>query len=106
MKEPSRTLKNYFETICNAVVSDDTELRQAALKDIRTNPNIGPVVEWFYNFCYFLLSKDITYDSLTLSALDLINSLECSQVASLTVPEKQVQLFCFYCLIYNYLLFF
>lgn len=71
-------------------MSADVELKHAALKDISTNSCIGPVVEWFYNFCYILLSKDITYDSLTLSALDLIKSLEYSGIASLTVSEKQV----------------
>lgn len=90
VKEPNKALKHYFETVCNAVVSPDVELKQTALNDIRTNSAIGPVVEWFYNFCYFLLSKDITYDTLTLSALDLIKALEYSPVAPLIVSEKQV----------------
>lgn len=96
IKETSRSLKHYFETICNAVVSIDIELKHTALKDIITNSSIGPIVEWFYNFCYILLSKDITYDSLTLSALDLIKSLEYNKIASLTVSEKQVGIDLFY----------
>lgn len=91
MKEPNKQLKHYFESMCNAIVSEETELRHIALRDIKTNCYIGPIVEWFYNFCYVLLSKDITYDSLTLSALDLLKSLEYSKIACLIVSEKQVR---------------
>lgn len=91
IKDVSKSLRNYFETICNAIVSQDVDLRQTALNDVEHNNLIGPIVEWFYNFCYFLLSKDITYDCLTLSALDLIKALEDSSIAPLIVSEKQVR---------------
>lgn len=63
-----------------------------ALKDISENPQIGPIIEWFYHFGYFLLMKDITYDCLTLSALDLIETLENSPLGSANVSEKQLKL--------------
>ncbi|GJQ86778.1 hypothetical protein Trydic_g5572 [Trypoxylus dichotomus] len=88
----SKTLKNYFEITCLAIVSNDMAARNYALNDIKTNNFIGPIINWFYHFGYFLLSKDITYDCLTLSALSLINSLERNPVAALCVSEKQLKL--------------
>lgn len=76
--------------MCLAIVSNDTAAQKFALNDIKTNNFIGPIIKWFYHFGYFLLSKDITYDCLTFSALHLINSLEANPVASLSVCEKQV----------------
>ncbi|KAG5867704.1 hypothetical protein JTB14_017298 [Gonioctena quinquepunctata] len=90
--EPSQALKNYFTTVCQTVISNDEELRRMALKDISENPNIGPIMEWFYHFGYFLLMKDITYDCLTLCALDLIETLENSPLGSVTVSNKQLKL--------------
>lgn len=76
--------------MCLAIVSNDMTAQKFALTDIKTNNLIGPIIKWFYHFGYFLLSKDITYDCLTLSALSLINSLERNPVAPLCVCEKQV----------------
>lgn len=92
LSEPSPALKHYFTTVCKSVVSNDEELRKMALKDISENPQIGPIIEWFYHFGYFLLMKDITYDCLTLSALDLIETLENSPLGSANVSEKQLKL--------------
>ncbi|KAK9747062.1 TATA box binding protein associated factor (TAF) [Popillia japonica] len=88
----SKTLKTYFEIMCLAIVSNDMTAQKFALTDIKTNNLIGPIIKWFYHFGYFLLSKDITYDCLTLSALSLINSLERNPVAPLCVCEKQLKL--------------
>ncbi|XP_018560794.1 uncharacterized protein LOC108903188 [Anoplophora glabripennis] len=90
--EPSPALKHYFTTICKSVVDSDEELRSMALKDISENPQVGAIIEWFYHFGYFLLMKDITYDCLTLSALDLIETLENSPLGSANVSEKQLKL--------------
>nr|XP_023030305.1 uncharacterized protein LOC111518176 [Leptinotarsa decemlineata] len=90
--EPSQALRNYFVTVCETVISNDEELRWMALKDISENPRIGPITDWFYNFGYLLLMKDITYDSFTLCALDLIETLENSPLSSSTVSVKQLKL--------------
>ncbi|KAJ8921583.1 hypothetical protein NQ315_010488 [Exocentrus adspersus] len=92
LSEPSAALKNYFTVVCKSVVSSDEQLRKMALKDISENPRIGPVVEWLYRFGHFLLMKDITYDCFTLSALDLIETLENSPLGSANVSEKQLKL--------------
>lgn len=76
--------------MCQMIVSSDIELRRMALTNIGENPRIGPIIEWFYNFGYILLSKDITYDCLTLRALDLIRVLESSPMCRIHVSEKQV----------------
>lgn len=86
----SSTLKEYFTIVCQSIISSDPDIRAAALEDISENSNIGPIIEWFYHFGYFLLSKDITYDCLTLRALDLIDTLESSPLGSANVSEKQV----------------
>ncbi|CAH0559626.1 unnamed protein product [Brassicogethes aeneus] len=91
-EEISNQLKQYFTTVCQSVVSSDCKLRQTALKDISENPKIGPIIEWFYHFGYLLLSKDITYDCLTLRALELIDTLESSPLGSANVSEKQLKL--------------
>lgn len=92
LSEQSPALKHYFSTVCKSVISNDEELRKTALKDISENPQIGPIIEWFYHFGYFLLMKDITYDCLTTSALDLIETLENSPLGSANVSEKQLKL--------------
>ncbi|KYB25878.1 uncharacterized protein LOC100142597 isoform X1 [Tribolium castaneum] len=91
-KELSKALKNYFSTMCQMVVSSDIEIRKMVLTNIGENPRIGPIIEWFYNFGYILLSKDITYDCLTLRALDLIRVLENSPMCRIHVSEKQLKL--------------
>lgn len=92
LKESNHSFKNYFKIICQAVVSNDMEMRKMALQNISTNPNIGPIINWFYKFGYLLLSKDVTYDSLTLNALDLIETLEMSPLGNLEANESQLKL--------------
>lgn len=89
-REISKELKVYFMLMCQAVVENDQEVRLTALKDISENHAIGPIIEWFYHFGYFLLSKDITYDSLTLFAFDLLEALESNPISALIVSDKQV----------------
>lgn len=84
--------RNYFITMCHAVISTDDDVRKIALKDISENPQNGPIMEWFYHFGYFLLMKDVTYDSLTLFALDLIETLENSPLGSINVSVRQLKL--------------
>ncbi|RZC35242.1 TAF6-like RNA polymerase II p300/CBP-associated factor-associated factor 65 kDa subunit 6L [Asbolus verrucosus] len=91
-KEISKSHKNYFMTMCQMVVSNDAEMRKVALNNISQNPRIGPIIEWFYNFSYILLSKDITYDCLTLRALGLLEVLENSPMCRMNVSEKQLKL--------------
>lgn len=78
--------------MCHAVIDTDEEVRRLALKDISENPQNGPIMEWFYHFGYFLLMKDVTYDSLTLYALDLIETLENSPLGSTNVSVRQLKL--------------
>jgi hypothetical protein len=92
LQEISKALKNYFTTMCQMIVSSDVEVRKMALTNIGENLRIGPITEWFYNFGYILLSKDITYDCLTLRALDLIKVLENSPTCRINVSEKQLKL--------------
>ncbi|XP_022913309.1 uncharacterized protein [Onthophagus taurus] len=88
----TEVMRNYFKTMCSAIVSNNQELSQYALNDIKQNTHIGPITDWFYHFGYLLLSKDITYDSLTTSALSLIKCLEQNQIAILSVSEKPLKL--------------
>lgn len=88
----SHLLKNYFMRSCYALVNSDDYVRNEALKDISENSNIGPIIDWFYNFAYFLLLKDITYDCLTLNALNLIETLENSLIGSQNASDKQLNL--------------
>lgn len=88
----STAYRNYFITMCHAIISNDVEVRRTALKDISQNPQIGPITEWFYHFGYFLLMKDVTYDSATLFALDLIETLENSPLGSTNVSVRQLKL--------------
>lgn len=90
VKEVSQPLKNYFTTMCQMSLNEDRELRHMALKNISINTHIGPIIEWFYNFGYILLSKDITYDSLTLRALELLTVLENSIFCRGNVSEQMV----------------
>lgn len=85
-------LRNYFTAICHAVVDKDEDVRRAALVDIRTNGQIGPVVEWFYSFGFFLLRKDTSYSCLPLWGLDLIEALESNYLGPLSASELQVSI--------------
>ncbi|KAF5308628.1 hypothetical protein FQR65_LT06089 [Abscondita terminalis] len=91
-KEVSAHLKQYFMIMSEAIVDKDDKIYQTAIRDVKKNTSIGPVIEWFYHFGYLLLSKDITYDSLTLRALELIKALEFNPIAALTVSDKQIML--------------
>ncbi|KAF5281206.1 hypothetical protein FQA39_LY17846 [Lamprigera yunnana] len=91
-KEVSGALQHYFIVMCEAIVDKDEKIYQTALESIKTNRNIGPIIEWFYHFGYLLLSKDITYDSLTLRALELIRALELNPTSSFIVSDKQIML--------------
>ncbi|CAH1127209.1 unnamed protein product [Ceutorhynchus assimilis] len=86
------TLNEYFEAMCEAVISDHPHIRHVALLDISTNPSIGPITDWFYHFSYFLLIKDLTYDRLTMRALQLLEVLENSPLPSLHIYPKQLKL--------------
>lgn len=88
----SSAFRNYFITMCHAIISNDQDTRRIALKNVSENPQIGPIMEWFYHFGYFLLMKDVTYDSLTLFALDLIETLENSPLGSTNVSVRQLKL--------------
>lgn len=88
----SPVFRNYFITMCHAVINNDEVVRKVALKDISDNPQIGPIMEWFYHFGYFLLMKDVTYDSFSLFALDLIETLENSPLGSTNVSVRQLKL--------------
>ncbi|KAK9884751.1 hypothetical protein WA026_007600 [Henosepilachna vigintioctopunctata] len=91
-KEPKKCLINYFLTVSESVISNDFELRKMALQNVSSNPNIGPIVEWFYMLGYILLSKDVTYHSLTSYALDLIETLEMSPLGNTEVSETQLNI--------------
>lgn len=92
LEEYNEILTEYFEGMCEAIISNDEEIRNMALKDISENSSIGPITDWFYHFSYFLLMKDITYDCLTLRALQLLEVLENSPLPSLHIYGKQLKL--------------
>ncbi|KAH1008068.1 hypothetical protein HUJ04_005217 [Dendroctonus ponderosae] len=92
MEEYRELFAEYFQTMCEAVVSESEEIRQMALLDISTNPNIGRITDWFYHFSYFLLTKNVTYDHLTMRALHLLETLENSPLSSMHVYGKQLRL--------------
>ncbi|XP_076252106.1 SAGA factor-like TAF6 [Rhynchophorus ferrugineus] len=91
MEEHIEQFTHYFQTICEIIVGNNEDLRHQALLDISVNSNIGPVTDWFYNFCYFLLMKE-TYPDLSLKALELLQVLENSPLSSLHVSGKQLKL--------------
>ncbi|XP_057665269.1 uncharacterized protein LOC130899377 [Diorhabda carinulata] len=106
----SPALKEYFRVACESIMGIDHELCQIVLKDISENPDVGPILQWFYNFAYlillknirydsltlrdgyFLLVKDVSYDYLTLRSLELIETLENSPLGSANVSTKSLQL--------------
>ncbi|CAG9856501.1 unnamed protein product [Phyllotreta striolata] len=93
--EPNPTspaLKNYFVSACQSLTGSDEELRDMVLKDISENPQVGQIAQWFYHFAYFLLINNITFDSLTVVALDLVETLENSPLNSVSVSTKQLRL--------------
>ncbi|XP_050296588.1 uncharacterized protein LOC126736323 [Anthonomus grandis grandis] len=92
MEEANEAFREYFETMCDAIICDKKKIRHIALIDIATNPHIGPITDWFYNFSYFLLTKDLTYDRLTVRALHLLEVLENSALRSLHIKQKQLKL--------------
>lgn len=92
MEEYKETLTEYFETMCESVISDNEEVRHMALKDISTNASIGTITNWFYHFGYLLLTKDVTYDCLTMRALQLLEVLENSPLPSIHIYPKQLKL--------------
>ncbi|XP_018321292.1 uncharacterized protein LOC108734301 isoform X2 [Agrilus planipennis] len=89
---PTEAQRNYYVTLCNSVIDNRKDIREMALKDLRENTKIGPFCEWFYQFGYSLLSKDITYNSLTLYALRLIEALEANPIAPQSVSEARLEL--------------
>ncbi|XP_066156418.1 uncharacterized protein [Euwallacea fornicatus] len=91
-KEYRETFTDYFEGMCEAIISDSEEIRHIALRDISTNTAIGPITNNFYHFAYFLLTKDVTYDRLTMRALHLLEVLENSPLTSMHIYSKQLNL--------------
>lgn len=85
-------MQNYFRTICQAVADKDEEVRKMALVEVRSNFRIGPIVEWFYWFGFFLLRKDTTSICLPLWGLDLIEALEMNQIGPMSATELQVRM--------------
>lgn len=83
-------LKNYFKIICQSVTSYSLNLRQHALQDIRENPKIGPIIDWFYHFAYLLLSNHFKNEFLTLRALDIIQAVEQNPIGGLSASENMV----------------
>lgn len=90
--EVSKQMQNYFTTICQAVADKDEEVRNMALAEVRSNCRIGPIVEWFYWFGFFLLRKDTTSSSLPLWGLDLIEALEMNHIGPMSATELQVRM--------------
>lgn len=88
----TKQLENYFDTLCKCVVSEDLDIRKAALQNISTNSNIGPIIEHFYRFGFLLLSKCRACSSVTLFALDLIETLEMCPLGSVHVSENLLKL--------------
>lgn len=110
LSNPSSALKEYFTIACESIICVDAELRRIVLKDISENPDVGPILQWFYNFAYLILVKNIKYDSITLRdgyfllvkdysydyltqrSLELIETLENSPLSSANVSTKSLRL--------------
>lgn len=90
-EEISETLVKYYRGICEALVGPGGDMRKCALNDVESNCKIGIIIDWFYNFAYFLLSHHSSSEHLTLCAYGLIESLEGNPITDLSVSEKQVQ---------------
>lgn len=90
LKDVEKPMKNYFEIICQSVVSPNINVRHSALQDIRENPKIGLIIDWFYRFAYLLLSNHFMNEFLTLRAIDIIQAVEQNPIAGLSVSENMV----------------
>lgn len=88
--EVSETLKTYFKSVCMSLVGDIEETKLIALQEVETNCQIGEIIDWFYNFAYFLLSHHSSCEQLTVCAFSLIESLDANPITDLSVSEKQV----------------
>ncbi|KAL1488435.1 hypothetical protein ABEB36_014908 [Hypothenemus hampei] len=91
MEEFNEIFTEYFQNICQAVISDNEELRYMALRDVSTNSSIGPITDWFYHFSYFLLT-DLTYHQFTTRILHFVEILENSPLPSLNIYGKPLKL--------------
>lgn len=84
--------KPYFTSLCEAILNtENEESRLTALKIIAKNPEIGPIIEWFYNFAFLALSQS-AYDPHVPIILRLIETLESSPLTNTNVSSKQLKL--------------
>lgn len=72
------------------LISKDSKEQRTALDFVETDYRIGSIIDWFYNFAYFLLNEHSSCDHLTICAYSLIESLERNPITYTSVSEKQV----------------
>lgn len=89
-EESEEAREQCFTTICEMLVGSDHEEQLAALHFVGSECGIGSIIDWFYNFAYFLLSQYFSCEPLTVCALSLLESLEGNPVTDLAVSERQV----------------
>lgn len=83
-------LKRYCDNIMKCSISNKESLRHAVLKDVSKNHNIGPVIPALCNFCFLILQKNITYSSLAVPVLQLLEAIMFNPCTSFSAEEKQV----------------
>lgn len=90
--EDNETWSNYFKTVCETILNEPSEeSRLKLMKNISKDPNVGPIIDWFYNFAFLILSESL-YDSYLPTVLKLIQNLEYSPLTSTNVSNKQLKL--------------
>lgn len=89
------TLKKYCDTIMKFSISKKDSVRNAVLKDVAKNTNIGPIIPALCNFCFLILQKNITYSSLAMPVLQLLEAIMFNPCTSFSAEEKQVSFFIF-----------
>lgn len=89
--EKTENRETFFKEVCELLIRGDREETLLALHLVETNCRIGSIIDWFYNFAYFLLSYHSSCQHLTICAYSLIESLEGNPITDTSVSERQVK---------------
>ncbi|XP_039279085.1 uncharacterized protein LOC111047830 isoform X2 [Nilaparvata lugens] len=71
----SQELLNYYIQVARAILGGSTSLLKVALKDLMSNPRIGPVCPYFFNLIALSINKLPRHDWLTNALLSTVEAI-------------------------------
>lgn len=89
-KKNEEDCEEYFRKICSLLVGHNHTENLLALHILENDCRIGSIIDWFYNFAYFLLSYHSACEHLTICAFSLIESLEGNPTTDISISGRQV----------------